>query len=83
MLAVTFTIIYGTMCPVLNPWLVDGMLFHPDKEIYSGGLVTIRNCERAVSNLLLISELPYATALNEGAGVTTRFTVPDHPRHGR
>lgn len=33
MLSVTFAIIYLTMCPVLNPWLVDGMLFHPDKEI--------------------------------------------------
>lgn len=33
MLAVTFAIIWVSMCPAFNPWLVDGMLFHPYKEI--------------------------------------------------
>jgi uncharacterized protein len=41
MLAVNFAIIYVMMCPVLNPWLVDGMLFHPDQEIDSRSLSSI------------------------------------------
>lgn len=30
MLAVTFGLIYVCMCPVLNPWLMNGMAFHPE-----------------------------------------------------
>jgi hypothetical protein len=29
MLAITFGLIYVLMCPVLNPWLVNGLAFHP------------------------------------------------------
>lgn len=32
MLAVTFSMIWLAMCPAWNPFLVDGMLFHPDTE---------------------------------------------------
>lgn len=30
MLAVTLGLIYVCMCPVLNPWLMNGMAFHPE-----------------------------------------------------
>jgi pimeloyl-ACP methyl ester carboxylesterase len=41
MLTVNFSVIWVMMCPVWNPWLIDGMLFHPDKEIDTKSLSSI------------------------------------------
>lgn len=43
MLAVNFGLIWVMMCPALNPWLVDGMLFHPYTEVDRNSLATIEN----------------------------------------
>lgn len=43
MLGVNFALIWACMCPALNPWLVDGMLFHPYTEIDRNALTTIEN----------------------------------------
>ncbi|HEY9774224.1 MAG TPA: alpha/beta hydrolase [Planktothrix sp.] len=42
MLAVTFALIYVTMCPRLNPWLIDGIMFHPYTEIDTNQIKSIR-----------------------------------------
>lgn len=43
MLAVNFALTWLVMCPAFNPWLVDGMLFHPDTEFDSTNFPTIED----------------------------------------